>query len=151
MPIIKYLKRIKPLIFILIGLGSILLIGICLGLIFPNDSMKNPILLKNSYYTFIMGVIIAPILETIIFQATPFYLVEKFVKIKKKLYVYLFLSPILFIHNFSIGYVITSYLVGWVFAFMYYVAYYRKENAIKLVAVIHFLNNLIVYSIHYLS
>lgn len=150
MPLIKYLKRIKPLIFILIGLGTILLIGILLGLIFPNDSIKNPILLENRYYTFIMGVIIAPILETIIFQATPFYFVERFIKIKQKQYIYIFISPILFIHYFSVGYVITSYLVGCIFAFMYYVSYYRKENAIKLVTLIHFLNNLIAYSIHYL-
>lgn len=149
--LIKHLKRINPFSFILIGFSLILFISIIMGLIFPGDSGKNPILLKNNYYIFFFGVLVTPLLETLIFQALPFYLTTKYIKIKKRHYIFILLSPVLFIHNFSIGYIITTYLFGFIFAFLYYIAYYRKENAIKLVALIHFINNLLVFTVRYLG
>lgn len=148
--LIQYLKRVKPLNFIFIGQFAVFFISVVFGLVFPGDSGGNPLLFKNKFYIFIMGVLLAPVLETIIFQAIPFFLIRKYVKIKKKLYLFIFASPVLFIHTFNIGYGILSYLVGCIFAFMYFVAYYRRENAIKLIILLHFSNNLVAYFIHFL-
>ena len=149
--IIKYLKRVKVSSFIFIGVCSILLISIIFGIFSASGtSSENPLLLKNKYYVFLSGVLIAPFLETIIFQTIPFYLTNRYLKLKKKFCLFVFISPILFIHDFNLSYILISYLVGFVFAFMYYVAYFRKENSIILISMIHFINNLIAFSAHYL-
>ncbi len=146
--LIRYLQRTKLYIFILFGLLAILLISIVFGLI-SNGSGGNPLLLKNQYYAFFIGVLIAPFIETIIFQTIPFYFINKFIKHKKKFYILIFVSPILFIHTFNISYMFISYLVGIILVFMYYIAYYRKENAIILIFAIHFINNLLAHIAHY--
>lgn len=145
---IRFLKRIRTLNFILVGIGAVLLTSIIFGL-FSNGSGGNPLLLKNKYYAFVIGVLIAPFIETIIFQTIPFYFINKFIKHKKKFYILVFISPILFIHTFNISYMFISYLVGIILMFMYYVAYYRKENAIILIFAIHFINNLLAHIAHF--
>ena len=147
--LVKYLKNIKALNFILIGYASILLISIVFGLI-AGSFNTNPLYLRNKYLVFFSGVLIAPILETIIFQAIPFYFKNKYLRHKKNFFLYLFLTPILFIHNFNLAYILISYLVGLIFTFMYYVAHYRKENPIILISLIHLINNLLVYCVRYL-
>ena len=85
--LIKYLKNIKALNFILIGYASILLISIVFGLI-AGSFNTNPLYLRNKYLVFFSGVLIAPILETIIFQAIPFYFKNKFLRHKKNFFLY---------------------------------------------------------------
>jgi len=148
--LLKYLKKIKSLGFVFIGLGTILLISIIFGLIFPGASSGNPIVLKNIYYKFFVGVLITPIIETAISQAIPFYLVNTYIKTKKKRYIFIFISPVLFIHTFNLGYIGASYLIGIILAFFYYVAHFRKENSILLISMIHCMNNLIAFSTFYL-
>ncbi len=148
--LIRYLKQIKPLYFICIGVCAILIVSIIFGLIFPGNSIKNTILNNNKYIVFISAVLFAPLLETIIFQAGPFYIVNRYVKLKKKRYIFIFVTPILFIHHYSIVYAVITYLVGIILAFMYYVSHYRKENSIILIALIHFINNLIAFFIYHL-
>lgn len=148
--LIKYLKRIKVHSFIFFGIGCILLISILFGII-SGSSNENPLLLKNKYYAFLIGVLIAPFIETIIFQAIPFYLINRYIKVKKKIFIFIFIAPILFIHDFNLAYILISYIVGFIFALMYYVAYYRKENSIIIISIIHLINNLIAYFAHYLQ
>ncbi len=147
--LIKYFKKIKVSSFILFGVGAILLISVVFGIV-SGSSNENPLLLKNKYYAFFIGVLIAPFLETIIFQAIPFYLVKKYLKIKKKFCIFIFIAPILFIHNFNLAYIMLSYLVGIIFAFLYYISYFRKENSVLIISIIHFINNLIAFSAFYL-
>ncbi len=150
--LIKYLKRVKISTFIFIGICLILLISILFGILSASGvSSENPLLDKNIYYIFFSGVIVAPFLETIVFQAIPFYLTVKYLKLKRKFCLFVFISPILFIHDFNLSYIFISYLVGFVFAFMYYIAYFRKENAISVISIIHFINNFIAFLAHLLS
>lgn len=147
--LIKYLKKVKAPSFVFIGILTILVISVLFGIV-SEGSNENPILLKNKYYAFFIGVLIAPFLETIIFQAIPFFLTSRYIKLRRKYCIFIFISPILFIHNFNLSYILISYIVGFIFAFMYYIAYFRKENAIVLISIIHLINNSIAFFAHYL-
>lgn len=149
--IIRYLTRIKPISFFLVGYGVIVVFMMIFGLVSNGSAGVNPLFLKNKYYAFIAVVLIAPFIETIIFQAIPFYFINKFIKHKIKFWVFIFIAPILFIHTYNLSYLIATYFLGIILAFLYYIAYYRREKAIILITLIHFINNLIAYFIHYLS
>lgn len=145
--LIKYLKNAKASGFVFIGILTILVISALFGII-SEDFNENPILSKNKYYAFFIGVLIAPFLETIIFQGIPFFLTRRCLKLRRKYCIFIFISPVLFIHNFNLSYILLSYIVGFVFAFMYYIAYFRKENAIVLISIIHLVNNSIAFFAH---
>lgn len=149
--IIQFLKRINASGFVFIGLISILLVSSIFGIFSsPGSSAGNPLFLENKYVVFFIAVFISPFIETIIYQSIPFYLTRKYIKIKRKFCLYIFVAPILFIHSFNPAYIAVSYTIGIVLAFLYYIAYYRKENAILLISLIHLLNNLLAFSVHYL-
>jgi len=149
--IIRYLVKIRPVSFILVGYGIIVLFMMIFGLISNGSAGVNPLFLENKYYAFIVAVLIDPFIETIIFQAIPYYFINKYIKHKRKLYVFLFIAPILFIHTYNLSYVMVSYFVGIILAFLYYIAYYRREKAIILISFIHFFNNFVAYFTYLLS
>ena len=149
--LIRYLKNINSLSFIFIGVASVISLAAIFSLITKCSQGINPLLFKNKYYAFFIAVIFDPLIETTIFQAIPFYFVNRYIKHRKKLWILLFITPILFIHTFSLGYILYTYFAGCILVFLYYIAYYRKEKAVILISIIHMIFNLIVYSVYYLS
>ena len=121
-------------------------ITIIFGLMLPKGANFNPIFLKSKLYIFISGVVISPFVETLIFQTLPLYVINKYIKNNKVRYcLFVFVSPILFIHTFTLSYMLVSYVVGIVFAFFYLVAFYRREKAMVLIVIIHSINNFISF------
>ncbi|WP_194831040.1 type II CAAX prenyl endopeptidase Rce1 family protein [Prolixibacter sp. SD074] len=156
--VVRYMKRLNVLIFILIGVSALLLISFLI-LLFQNitgisigNGSENPLLNESKFFVLIIGILIIPFFETLIFQALPFYVINKLIRHKRKLWMFLIVSPILFSlnHLFNPAYILATYFGGLALALIYYIGYYRKENAILLVAVIHLINNLVAFIFRYL-
>lgn len=110
----------------------------------------------NIILDILLSVIAGPLLETIIFQFAIIEIVCKVIKRPgRNIYVAVFFSAALFAlsHNFSVGYVIYTFLAGIILALTYYFGRYRKEGGIILTFVVHGLYNLYIeiYNFLFLS
>lgn len=90
----------------------------------------------------IQGVIILPVLETLIFQALVYWLLKKVYKHSSFMYAYIFISALCFglSHPYSITYFCYTFLGGIVLAFCYY--HFVGKNAIIKLALLHGIFNL---------
>ena len=147
--LIRYLQQISSFKFIALGTFSILLAPIVVNIISIN-SQEPPIINNKTLIKFIKALFICPLFETILFQALPFVLIQKVVKHKYSLCIYLLISTITFmlIHPFVINYMIFTFIAGFILAFLYYVATFKKESAIILVSLIHFSYNFITFILY---
>lgn len=113
-----------------------------------SDSNQNDFfidLMKNDPITYILVlVIIAPFLETLIFQAL---VIEIVLKVNKKAVKWaIVLSALVFglAHSYNIFYVFATFIIGLFYAWLYvFFKLHRKENAFLFVSLIHLTNNLI--------
>ncbi|PJA05488.1 MAG: hypothetical protein COX71_06430 [Flavobacteriales bacterium CG_4_10_14_0_2_um_filter_35_18] len=98
-------------------------------------------------YIFFLTVIIAPLLETLIYQLTIIEIVFK-IKIKQANLIAILSSSFLFClsHTYSIYYIFATFGLGAIFTTIYVVAKKREDiNPFWFVVFIHFLNNLIAF------
>ena len=117
-------------------------------LISPDGSNYNPVVnegfgggLIESFYIVILG----PMIETVIFQLVPFFLLRWFLKGDFRFWTYIVLSAVLFSldHWFGTYYLILTFLIGGVLALWFYIGKLRGQNAMLIVFTIHALNNLL--------
>jgi len=150
---IKYLQRSNVILFILQGIVVIILISAISSLIIHVGNNENPAVesIKNKgiYFYFFSTVILAPILETLIFQFLPFSIANSKFKHKKRLYVYLILASTFFglAHLYNLSYLFFGLITGFVLAFFFYVGTLRKENAVLLMFIIHSFYNLLLFAL----
>lgn len=93
----------------------------------------------------VIAVIVAPLIETLIFQALIIEIICKIIKRpRKNILIAVVASSLAFAlnHTYSIGYVIFAFLVGIIYALAYYLGRYRKEGAVTLVFTLHAMYNL---------
>lgn len=148
---ISVFRRISLNKFIVLSITTCLLISLMISLILSYvnidyleiDYLKN----KGLSYIFIATVLIAPVLETLIFQ---YGIIELSLRLKNKnkiLYAIL-ASAILFSlsHYYNIFYILSSFILGLAFATFYIIAKIRKDiNPFYLLFSIHCLINFVAF------
>lgn len=134
-------------IFILLGISYIVLAPLlALEYAVPSLSLEtNPVISNHKSFTerFIIAVIFGPLIETIIFQWLPIKILR--VKFKLSFCVVCTLSAVAFAisHPYGIGYIIFTFILGYLFAAGYIVLRNTNKSAFRVVWVTHALRNLI--------
>ena len=100
----------------------------------------------------IFGVLIVPLIETLLLQSLIITIICKIVK-RPSLNIIpaLAISALAFglNHSYNMAYFIYTLIIGFFLAFAYFIARYRKESAILSVFLIHAIFNLISYCIDF--
>lgn len=98
---------------------------------------------------FIVVVVVAPLIETFIFQFLIFYLMSLLTKNKIAI---LLTSALLFglSHSYSLLYILSGCMGGLLLGYAYLIFQVRKKYSFWTVSVIHSLNNLYLFLIDYL-
>lgn len=151
---ISVFRRISLNKFIILSITTCLLISLMISLILSYvninyleiDYLEN----KGLPFIFIITVLIAPVLETLIFQ---FGVIELFFKLQNKNKVLLaaLASAMLFSlsHYYNLFYMLGSFILGLGFAIFYIIAKSRKDvNPFWLLACIHSLINLVAFIVN---
>lgn len=123
--------------------------------IFESSEMGGPENIKNSsaIIEFISAVAIAPLIETLIFQTSIFYLLGKIKFFRDRKWLIILVSAIAFgmVHTYSVLYVLYGFLIGLILAYAYQVSYDRPNSPFKTITCVHALRNLIAFSLMYIG
>lgn len=142
------LRSLRTSVFIVVmTLLSVAIVLPFLPILYSLEAITGPtagpsISDKPLIYQFVGGVLLAPVIETLIFQAAPILLLKKYSSLKPGAII--LVSSLFFAvaHHYSISYVLFAFLVG-VFLAYSYVLYLKKEaSAFWVVTAIHSLRNL---------
>lgn len=135
----------------LILLGSFLFV-IPLDLFLP-EIQKNPITEAPLILQVLLGVLAAPIYETVVFQVFLFWLLSWIPYIKNRDYLIILIASIIFglNHQYGITYIVGTTIIGLLYNYAYWV--YKKKNekyqvtmpAFGVVFLIHLLHNSIAF------
>ncbi|MDD1539444.1 type II CAAX prenyl endopeptidase Rce1 family protein [Riemerella anatipestifer] len=117
-------------------------------------SGENPVDTLPREIVFFLTIIFAPIVETLVYQYTPYKLLRYFdffkLKGNNRIYLLLFSSSIFFAlsHPYSVTYIIYSFFVGLLFMYIFYYSYtIRKDGAYAfwLLVLIHMIINTLAF------
>jgi len=93
--------------------------------------------------SWIIIILIAPFLETLVFQYFPFWFMQKWIWLKTKKGLYIIVSAMLFglSHTYSLSYIIMAFSVGLILAYIYF--FYSKTTKLAFwsTTLIHSLRN----------
>ena len=110
----------------------------------PDPEIGRPLVSESVLLDVLLAVLLAPLVETFIFQMLIIEVVRKIIpRPKKNIVLALLLSSTAFAlnHPYSLSYIAFTFFVGLVLALAYYLARYRREDAFLLVFCIHSLYN----------
>ncbi|MCD4770544.1 MAG: CPBP family intramembrane metalloprotease [Bacteroidales bacterium] len=146
-PFFRFLIRINPILFILFFLAVSYLINL-ITIFFPPSAAEVDLgfELNTLFEEVMVFIIIAPIVETLVFQSLIISGICMLIKRPRyNFYVSILLSAFAFslIHSYNCYYMILTFLSGIILAFAYYIARYRKDRATLLVIIIHAIWNLL--------
>lgn len=90
-----------------------------------------------------LAVIIAPIIETLIFQHLVFWVFRKWIHVKNKYFWAIIISSVLFglMHKYNVVYVIFAFLQGIILGYCYYFYWRKPKTAFWSTALIHAAHN----------
>jgi len=152
----EYLRCVPPYKFIMIMvlLTYIVIVPLIpLSILFEIDDIGGPDTIRDSSFImeFILVVIIAPLVETLIFQTSIFYIFNKFSFLKKRSAIVIILSALAFgiAHNYSTLYVLFGFNIGIVLAYAYNIYLEKLESSYKVVTLIHSIRNLLAFVLGY--
>jgi membrane protease YdiL (CAAX protease family) len=113
------------------------------GMQLPSGELDE---IGNIVFSFLVIVIIAPLVETYLVQFLPF----RFLSNKIQPIVLMFISAVIFglMHHQRIGYMLYGFCGGMVYAFAYYVK--RRSRPLLITTAIHSLFNLFVFVYNHL-
>ena len=102
------------------------------------DSLQGSIFLQ-----FIIGVTLAPLVETMLFQSLPIYILMTYTKLNNA--AVMSISALFFAlsHFYSLTYVFVTFFVGFVLAYAYIVYLKKRQSSYWVVVAIHALRNLV--------
>ncbi|MGN4255199.1 CPBP family glutamic-type intramembrane protease [Bacillus cereus group sp. MYBKT14-1] len=133
------------------SIGSFLFV-IPLDLFLP-EIQKNPITEAPLILQVLLGVLAAPIYETVVFQVFLFWLLSWIPYIKNRDYLIILIASIIFglNHQYGITYIVGTTIIGLLYDYAYWV--YKKKNekyqvtmsAFGVVFLIHLLHNSIAF------
>jgi membrane protease YdiL (CAAX protease family) len=142
---INYLIKAPAYIFILIFLCPSVLLGVITTFL-PEPDMAGSLATNHVVLDLLIAIIVAPLIETLLFQALIIEITCRFIKRpRKNIWISVIASSVAFAlsHTYSISYIFITFLAGIILALAYYLGRYRKEGAVVLVFVIHSVYNLI--------
>ncbi len=144
-----WLKKLKTIQLLLISFLVIFSFNICVEIIFSPNLNIDSANLKDPTLLFIEAVVIAPFIETVIFQFLPIELSNYLQRVMlKKIYpiIGVLISAILFgfVHNYNISYQINTFFMGLFLGYLYHI---RKDKEIfgsfSFIWLLHSINNLL--------
>ncbi|UFI00544.1 type II CAAX prenyl endopeptidase Rce1 family protein [Bacillus toyonensis] len=121
----------------------------------PGGLQKNPIEDEYMWIQILDGIVIAPLLETALYQMFIFWILKLIPGMEKYNKSIIFISAIIFglSHNFSYIYILYACIMGFVFAYSYWTYTRKYENGhtkfppFWIVWCIHVLHNIVVFFI----
>jgi len=120
-----------------------------IAILFELDEIGGPDSVRESSYIleFILVVIIAPFLETLIFQTSVFYILNKFSFFKNRVVIIILISAMAFgmAHSYSTIYILLGFVMGLVLAYAYHIYMQKKASSYKVVTLIHSIRNLLAF------
>lgn len=149
---VNYLIKAPAYKFILIFFIPSILLGAVTTLL-PEPNMAGSLATDSAVLDLLIAVVVIPLIETLLFQSLIIEVICRLIKRpRRNICIAVTVSSLAFAlsHTYSVGYVVMSFLWGFIFAFAYYFGRYRKENAIMLVFVVHSTYNLLS-SLHNLA
>jgi membrane protease YdiL (CAAX protease family) len=147
--------KLKPVKFTIVTTGLSMLLTIPIFILFDISGIKaseigGPDIQKHGVIgMFLIGVILAPVIETLLAQVLPISLTQKFVKWNTKI-ISVFISTLLFSlgHlSYSLWYFILIIPTGSLLALTYIIFQERKESGFWMTFSVHSLKNLIAFII----
>jgi hypothetical protein len=147
-----WLRQLNPIRFILIVVAASFLVLAPYALLvalFPVFA-PGPGTTVPKYSAFVqvsLGVLLAPFLETAVFQALPIELLSR--KTMVGWPVIILISSVLFgaAHHYSRGYMLATFLIGVVFSYAYFVRRWKGGRPFLLVFAAHALRNSVSLSL----
>lgn len=110
-------------------------------------SLSNPVVADKSLtYKFIVGVIVVPIFETLIFQVA---IIKMCLFFRKNQILAIVISAFTFSlnHMFSAFYMIYAFTIGLYFGYLYFLTLRKKSHPIMVLFSVHALFNLSVFTL----
>jgi membrane protease YdiL (CAAX protease family) len=110
----------------------------------PEAVKESPVMIE-----FLVVVLLAPFIETLIFQTIIFNILNKFEFFKKRAVIVIILSALAFgsAHGYSLIYVVMGTLMGFVLAYAYHIYIEKPESPYKIVTIIHSVRNLLAFTV----
>jgi len=147
--IVRYLTRLKLGYYIALFL-FMTFITYQITYFFPVDALRNDKVdsLKTIVDNIAFGIILVPIIETLIFQTLIVSVIcHLIIRPRHNFYPAIFISAFAFSlnHSYSFYYMFMTFLAGIILAVAFYIARYRKFDATLTVILIHSIWNLAVY------
>ncbi|MCB2361671.1 type II CAAX prenyl endopeptidase Rce1 family protein [Clostridium estertheticum] len=150
----EFLKNLSTLKFIITIAFCTFLVSLafgCLVSILNAPISDTDVAISNSSLieAFIVAVIIAPLIETLIFQYAIIKYLRKLNILKNRNLIIILISAILFglAHTYNLQYVIHTFFIGILLAYSF-VVYEKKESSpFWTVCAIHSLRNLTIFSL----
>lgn len=95
----------------------------------------------------VKGLLIAPLLETLIYQQFIYYLLSKLSCLKNRTWLICMVAGIIFglSHTYSLLYMIQTSLIGFVFMYAYLIHIQNLRKSFWLITIIHFMVNLTAF------
>ena len=143
-PSVNYLIKAPTYKFILVFFVPSVLLG-AITIFLPEPDMTGSFVTDRVFLDLLIAVIVAPLIETLLFQSLIIEIICKIIKRpRKNICIAVTVSSLAFAlnHTYSIVYFIITLGAGFILALAYYLGRYRKEGAIILVFLIHSLYNL---------
>ena len=143
-PSVNYLIKAPTYIYIIIFLCPSLILG-AVTTFLPEPDMAGSMATENIVIDMLIAVVVAPFIETLLFQSLIIEIICKIIKRpRKNICIAVIVSSLAFAlnHPYSTSYFLITLGAGMILALAYYLGRYRKESAIILVFLIHSLYNL---------
>ena len=112
----------------------------------PEPDIAGSLAVESFILEYLIAVVVAPLIETLLFQSLIIEIICKFIKRpRKNIWISVITSSLAFSlnHTYSISYMVITFFAGVILAKAYYLGRYRKEGAIVLVFAIHSMYNLL--------
>ncbi|HDR4513339.1 CPBP family glutamic-type intramembrane protease [Bacillus paranthracis] len=146
----RFMSDLPGIWFVLLIVIWTFLIAMPLDWFLP-EVQKNPLMQGPIILQFLVGIIFAPIFETLVFQVLLFWILSYIPFIRNHDYLIILIASIIFglNHQFGITYIIGTSLIGLLYNYAYWV-YQKKNEKVKstisafwIVFWIHLLHNAI--------
>lgn len=142
---VRYFIKAPTYLFILIFLCPSMILG-AITTFLPEPDMAGSPAVESIVLELLIAVVLAPLLETLLFQSLIIEIICRFIKRpRKNIWISVIASSLAFSlnHAYSISYVVITFFAGVILAIAYYLGRYRKEGPIVLIFLIHSIYNLL--------
>jgi membrane protease YdiL (CAAX protease family) len=148
------LKELSPPVFVVVmTILSIVIVLLFLPVLYALEILAGPrggpsFLDESLLFQFVTAVLLAPLLETLIFQAVPILILKKYTGFRPGTVVLVSSFWFAAAHSYSIAYVFYAFLIGLLLAYSYVIYVEKAVSAFWVVAAIHSLRNLFSFAMN---